>query len=185
LLSCLKKGDHIISSHLDRFSRNTLNLLTLVEKFKKQKVSLHFVDIGSEVTGTDAMGSVFFKLLSVFAEFYAKQVSEKSKATKQRMIKENKHTGGFRPKYGYDVDENGYLVPCEKEQSVIRLMKILRNRGNSYKKIAEVVTKSTRKKFPQSWIFNILKRESSILPNEEIIRHNICNVEFQPSICDV
>ena len=78
------------------------------------------VDIGSEVTGTDAMGSVFFKLLSVFAEFYAKQVSEKSKATKQRMIKENKHTGGFRPKYGYDVDENGYLVPCEKEQSVIR-----------------------------------------------------------------
>ena len=49
------------------------------------------------------MGSVFFKLLSVFAEFYAKQVSEKSKATKQRMIKENKYTGGFRPKFGYDV----------------------------------------------------------------------------------
>ena len=64
-------------------------------------------------------------------------------------------------------------------------MKILRNRGNSYKKIAEVVTKSTRKKFPQSWIFNILKRESSILPNEEIIRHNICNIELQPSICNV
>ena len=64
-------------------------------------------------------------------------------------------------------------------------MKILRNRGSSYKKIAEVVTKSTRKKFPQSWIFNILKRESSILPNEEIIRHNICNIELQPSICNV
>jgi len=31
----------------------------------------------------------------------------------KRMIKENKHTGGFRPKYGYDVDDNGYLVPCE------------------------------------------------------------------------
>ena len=185
LLSSLKKGDHIICSHLDRFSRNTLNLLTLVEKFKKQKVSLHFVDIGSEVTGTDAMGSVFFKLLSVFAEFYAKQVSEKSKATKQRMIKENKHTGGFRPKYGYDVDENGYLVSCEKEQSVIRLMKILRKKGNSYKSISEKVTKATRKKFPQFWVFNILKRENTIPPNEEIIRHNIYNVELQPNICDV
>jgi hypothetical protein len=32
---------------------------------------------------------------------------EKSKATKQRMIKENKYTGGFRPKFGYDVDDNG------------------------------------------------------------------------------
>ena len=74
---------------------------------------------------------------------------------------------------------------CEKEQSVIRLMKILRKKDNSYKKISEVVTKSTRKKFPKSWVFNILKRESSIPPNEAIIRLNICNVEFQISICDV
>jgi hypothetical protein len=70
-------------------------------------------------------------------------------------------------------------------QSFIRLMKILRKKGNSYKKISEVVSKSTRKKFAQSWVFNILKRESSIPPNEEIIRHNVCNVELQPSICDV
>ena len=180
-----KRGDHIICSHLDRFSRNTLNLLTLVEKFRKQKVSLHFVDVGGEVTGTDAMGSVFLKLLSVFAEFYAKQVSEKSKATKQRMIKENKFTGGFKPKFGYDVDDNGYLVPCEKEQSIIRLMKILRKKGNSYKKISEVVTKSTRKKFAQSWVFNILKRESSTPPNDSVLIHNVCNVELQPSIADV
>jgi len=51
------------------------------------------------------MGSVFLILLSVFTEFYAKLVSEKSKATKQRMIKENKYNGGFRPKFGYDVDD--------------------------------------------------------------------------------
>ena len=37
------------------------------------------------------------------------------------MIKENKYTGGFRPKFGYDVDDNGYLVPCEKEQSIIQI----------------------------------------------------------------
>ena len=185
LISSLKKGDHIICSHLDRFSRNTLNLLQLVEKFKRQKVNLHFVDVGGEVTGTDAMGSVFLKLLSVFAEFYAKQVSEKSKATKQRMIKENKYTGGFRPKFGYDVDDNGYLIPCEKEQSIIRLMKLLRKKGKSYKQISEIVTRSTKKKFPQSWVFNILKRESTIPPNDEIIRHNICNVELQPTIADI
>ena len=63
-------------------------------------------------------------------------------------------------------------------------MKILRKKGNSYKKISEVVTKSTRKKFPQSWVFNILKRESTIPPNDEILIHNICNVELQPSIAD-
>ena len=70
-------------------------------------------------------------------------------------------------------------------QSFIRLIKILRKKDNSYKIISEKVTKSTRKKFAQSWVFNILKRESSIPPNQAIIRHNICNVELQPSICDV
>jgi hypothetical protein len=72
-----------------------------------------------------------------------------------------------------------------KEQSIIRLMKILRKKGNSYKKISEVVTRSTRKKFPQSWVFNILKREETIPPNDSVIIHNICNTEFQPNIADV
>ena len=64
-------------------------------------------------------------------------------------------------------------------------MKILRKKGNSYKSISEKVTKATRKKFPQSWVFNILKRESTIPPNQEIIRQNICNEKLQTNICDV
>jgi hypothetical protein len=71
------------------------------------------------------------------------------------------------------------------KQSVVTDDFLLNKEGNSYKKIAEVVTKSTRKKFAQSWVFNILKRESTIPPNEEIIRHNICNVELQTTICDI
>ena len=84
LLQSLKKGDHIICSSLDRFSRNTLDLLTLVEKFKRQKVKLSFLDIGGEVTSQDAVGSVFLKLLSVFSEFYSQQLSEKKKTAKQK-----------------------------------------------------------------------------------------------------
>ena len=64
-------------------------------------------------------------------------------------------------------------------------MKILRKKGNSYKNISEKVTKATRKKFPQSWVFNILKRESTITPNDKIIRYNIFNVKVQSNICDV
>jgi len=64
-------------------------------------------------------------------------------------------------------------------------MKILRKKGNSYKSISEKVTKATPKKFLQSWVFNFLKRENTIPPNEEVIRQNICNTELQPNICDV
>ena len=44
VMNDLKKGDHIICSALDRFSRNTLDLLQVIEKFKRMKVSLHFTD---------------------------------------------------------------------------------------------------------------------------------------------
>ena len=157
LMSDLKRGDHIICSALDRFSRNTLDLLQTIEKFKKMKVNLHFTEFG-EVTGSDAMGSVFLKLLSVFAEFYSKQCSEKQIATKQRLIKENRFTGG-KKKFGYDLDQNNYYVPCEKEQQVIRQMQLMRKRGKSYQKVAEEITASTRKKFPVSWVHKILMRE--------------------------
>jgi len=157
LMSDLKKGDHIICSALDRFSRNTLDLLQVIEKFKRMKVSLHFTEFG-EVTGTDAIGSIFVKLLSVFAEYYSKQCSEKQIATKQRLIKENRFTGG-KKKFGYDLDHNNYYVPCEKEQQIIREMQLMRKRGKSYQKVADEITVSTRKKFPVSWVHKILMRE--------------------------
>ena len=157
VMNDLKKGDHIICSALDRFSRNTLDLLQVIEKFKRMKVSLHFTEFG-EVTGSDAMGSVFVKLLSVFAEFYSKQCSEKQKATKDRLKSQGKFFGGKKP-FGYDVDQNNYLVPCEKEQQVIRDMQLMRKKGTSYQKVADQITKTTRKKFPVSWVFKILNRE--------------------------
>ena len=157
VMNDLKKGDHIICSALDRFSRNTLDLLQVIEKFKRMKVSLHFTEFG-EVTGSDAMGSVFVKLLSVFAEFYSKQCSEKQKATKDRLKSQGKFFGGKKP-FGYDVDQNNYLVPCEKEQQVIRDMQLMRKKGTSYQKVADQITKTTRKKFPVSWVHKILMRE--------------------------
>ena len=158
IMSKIKRDDHIICSALDRFGRNTLNLLMLVERFKQKGVKLHFVDIGGEVTGSDAIGSVFLKLLSVFAEFYSAQISEKQKATKDRLKSQGKFFGG-KKMFGYDVDENNYLVPCEKEQSTIKLMKLLRTQGKTYREIADTVSRSTRKKFPHSWVHKILKRE--------------------------
>ena len=157
VMNDLKRGDHIICSALDRFSRNTLDLLQVIEKFKRLKVSLHFTEFG-EVTGSDAMGSVFVKLLSVFAEFYSKQCSEKQKATKDRLKSQGKFFGGKKP-FGYDVDQDNYLIPCEKEQQVIRDMQLMRKQGTSYQKVADQITKTTRKKFPVSWVFKILNRE--------------------------
>jgi hypothetical protein len=76
--------------------------------------------------------------------------------------KENRYCGGKKT-FGYDVDDNGFLVPSEKEQEVIRKMQLMRKQGKTYQVISDELTKSTRKKFPISWIYKILKREGTEL----------------------
>ena len=157
LMQKLKKGDHIICLEISRFSRNTLDLLQLVKKFKRMGVKLHFTDIG-EVTGSDAVGSVTLTLLSSFAQFYRDQISEKSKNTKTRMRKENRYCGGKIP-FGFQVDESGFLFPLDKELKVIKRMRLMRSEGKTFQYISDELTRSTRKKFPISWIHKILNRE--------------------------
>tara|TARA_Y100000389_G_scaffold176043_1_gene187262 strand:- start:185 stop:862 length:678 start_codon:yes stop_codon:yes gene_type:complete len=158
LLKKLKQNDHIICSHLDRFCRNTLSLLQMIQKFKIKKIYLHFVDLNCEVTGSDAIGNVFLTMLSCFSQFQAEQTSQKIKSYKERMKTENKFSGG-KMTFGYDKDENGFFVPIEKEQEVIREMLLMRKQGKSYRDISSQISKSTRKKFPLSWTHKIIQRE--------------------------
>ena len=158
LLKKLKSNDHIICSHLDRFCRNTLSLLQMIQKFKKKKIYLHFVDLNCEVTGSDAIGNVFLTMLSCFSQFTAEQTSQKIKSYKERMRTENKFSGG-KMTFGYDKDENGFFVPIEKEQEIIREMLLMRKQGKSYRNISSEISKSTRKKFPLSWTHKIIQRE--------------------------
>ena len=159
LLKKLKSNDHIICSHLDRFCRNTLSLLQMIQKFKKKKIYLHFVDLNCEVTGSDAIGNVFLTMLSCFSQFTAEQTSQKIKSYKERMRTENKFSGG-KMTFGYDKDENGFFIPIEKEQEVIREMLLMRKQGKSYRNISSEISKSTRKKFPLSWTHKIIQRET-------------------------
>ena len=158
LLKKLKTNDHIICSHLDRFCRNTLSLLQMIQRFKRRKIYLHFVDLNCEVTGSDAIGNVFLTMLSCFAQFHAQQTSEKIKSYRDRMKSENKFSGG-KMTFGYDKDENGFFVPVEKEQEVIREMLLMRKQGKSYRSISKEISKQTRKKFPLSWTHKIINRE--------------------------
>ena len=157
----LKSGDHLITT-TDRLGRNTINILSFVEKCKKSKIKVHLIDIGGDVCGGDMISTMFMRLLAVFNQFYADQLSEKQKATKQRMKSENRFLGG-KARYGYDVNNEGRYIVCEKEMSVIRQMKLLKDQGHTYRSIAREVSKSTNKKFDSGWVFRILKREGDEL----------------------
>ena len=174
----LKKGDTIICSALDRYSRSHYGLVNDVEKYRRLKIRLIFTDLG-DVISSDSLGSVFYQILSIMSEWYRKSLSEKQKIAKDKMIKQGKYTGG-KVKKGYDLGENGQLVVCEKEQKEINLVKSLRAKGKKYKEIKSFMEKYTSRKWHFSFINKLLTRD-----REEQLIKNICNIELERNMCDV
>ena len=178
LTTKLKKGDTIICSALDRYSRSHYGLVNDVEKYRRLKIRLIFTDLG-DVISSDSLGSVFYQILSIMSEWYRKSLSEKQKIAKDKMIKQGKYTGG-KVKKGYDLGENGQLVVCEKEQKEINLVKSLRAKGKKYKEIKSFMEKYTSRKWHFSFINKLLTRD-----REEQLIKNICNIELERNMCDV
>ena len=178
LTTKLKKGDTIICSALDRYSRSHYGLVNDVEKYRRLKIRLIFTDLG-DVISSDSLGSVFYQILSIMSEWYRKSLSEKQKIAKDKMIKQGKYTGG-KVKKGYDLGENGQLVVCEKEQKEINLVKSLRAKGKKYKEIKSFMGKYTSRKWHFSFINKLLTRD-----REEQLIKNISNVELERNMCDV
>jgi len=152
----LKAGDHIVCSRLDRLSRNTLDLLKLVEILKKMKVHLHLVDLG-EVSG-EGVGRIFLIMLSAFAENERLMVSERIKQNKKRYKSENKYLGGYS-EFG-KTNINGQYEIDVKEQQMIEAMVNLQKGGMTYRETADEIKKKFARKFHYSFIWKICKRNS-------------------------
>ena len=178
LTTKLKKGDTIICSALDRYSRSHYGLVNDVEKYRRLKIRLIFTDLG-DVISSDSLGSVFYQILSIMSEWYRKSLSEKQIVAKDKLKKQGKYTGGKVQK-GYDLGENGQLVVCEKEQKEINLVKSLRAKGKKYKEIKSFMEKYTSRKWHFSFINKLLTRD-----REEQLIKNISNVELERNMCDV
>ena len=109
LTELVTEGDIIIFPKLDRAFRNTRNALNVLHEMKERKVSIHFIDLGGDVTG-NGIGAIVFTILSAFATFE-------------------------KPAFGYTIQE-GVKVKKPEEQKIITEMKRLKTRGKSYRYIA-------------------------------------------------
>jgi len=154
----LKVGDHIVCSRLDRLSRNTLDLLKLVETLKRMKVHLHFVDIG-EVSG-EGIGRIFLIMLSAFAENERLMVSERIKQNKKRYKAEDKYLGGYQ-EFG-KTNINGRYVMNEKEEQMIEAMVNLQKSGMTYRQTALEIKKKYSRNIHYSFVYKICKRRNSL-----------------------
>lgn len=133
LFNALQAGDMVIFPKLDRAFRNSRNALNVLHEMKLRGISVHFIDLG-EVTG-EGIGAIVFTILSAFATFERERIATRIREVKMLKKAQGKFTGGKRA-FGYDIID-GFKVPREDEQSVIRQMRAMRSAGAGYREIAE------------------------------------------------
>ena len=134
LFSQMVAGDMVIFPKLDRAFRNTRNALNVLHDLKGRGISVHFIDLGGDVTG-NGVGAIVFTILSAFATFERERIATRIREVKQMKKAQGKFTGGRRA-FGYDVID-GEKVPKEDEQMVIREMLRMREAGSTYRQIAD------------------------------------------------
>jgi len=122
-LSLLGPGDTLLVAKYDRLSRNLLNQLTIERAVKNKKAKIVAVD-NSNAANNDPGSVLLRRLLSSVAEYEREmirgRVLQAHKARRRAGL-----TCGHAP-YGFQVGDNGQLVPNEKEQAVWNRVQELR-----------------------------------------------------------
>jgi putative DNA-invertase from lambdoid prophage Rac len=135
LLAALQSGDVVITAKLDRAFRSAADALGTLEQLKDDKVALHMIDLGGDVTG-NGISKLVFTILSAVAENERDRIRERVRDTKRHRASQRLYNGGKRP-FGFDVVE-GRLVPNVNEQAALTRAKILRQQGASLREIGRV-----------------------------------------------
>jgi len=133
LYQTLTAGDMVVFPKLDRGFRNTRNALNVLHELKARNVSVHFIDLGGDVTG-NGVGAIVFTILSAFATFERERIAARIREVKQLKKAQGKFTGGKRA-FGYEVI-GGIKVCKPDEQDIISEMHSLRRSGRTYREIA-------------------------------------------------
>lgn len=159
LYQALQPGDMVIFPKLDRAFRNTRNALNVLHDLKGRGVSVHFIDLGGDVTG-NGVGAIVFTILSAFATFERERIAARIREVKQIKKAQGKFTGG-KPAYGYDIID-GVKVPKPEEQSVIASLVAKRKAGATYRQLAAWMTQNQHRPISFMGVKHILQAAGQV-----------------------
>lgn len=134
LLQVVQRGDVIIAAKLDRMFRSAIDALAMLEQFRRDKISLHLIDLGGDV-GSDMVAKLVFTILAAVAEAERERIRERISDVKSDQAKRGRYLGGTAP-FGWRADEEGLLVPLPEEQQARARIIERRASGWSLRQIA-------------------------------------------------
>jgi site-specific DNA recombinase len=162
LLEIVQKGecDGVVVYSLSRFSRNTMDTLSSIEKMNQKGITFH--SLSESIDTSSPNGRFFLTILSSLSQLEREITSQRVTDVLRGLKSTNKPYSNDL--YGYDK-VNGKLVENEKELKMLRKIHKLHNNGVSSKMIAKYLnernykTKRGGKQFYCSTIRYILKNK--------------------------
>lgn len=159
-LEALEGADGLIVLKLDRLSRSMRHTLALVEDtFIKTGKTL--VSVSEQIDTATPAGRMFLSMIAAFASYERELINERTQGGRAAKAAKGGYAYGS-PRYGMKSAE-GVLVPNEKEQEAIALMKRHRRSGKSYSAIAgflndnQIPTKTGKGLWSSTQVINALK----------------------------
>ncbi|MDR2559530.1 MAG: recombinase family protein [Oscillospiraceae bacterium] len=153
------KVNNVLVFKVDRLTRNTKNLLELVELFNTHNCS--FNSLTESIDTQTASGRMFLKIIGIFAEFERENIIERIKVGCERKVREGYTLACICISYGYDRP-NGQKIPtinpCESE-IVKEMFSMYVNQNYSMNKIARELNerKIPTKKGARMWASSTIR----------------------------
>jgi DNA invertase Pin-like site-specific DNA recombinase len=140
MLAGLQAGDVVITAKLDRAFRSAADALGTLEQLKEDRVALHMIDLGGDVTG-NGISKMVFTILAAVAEGERDRIRERIRDAKRHLTSQGVFSGGKRP-FGFDIVADGEisrLVPNAAEQAAIARMQAMRKERKTFREIGAAV----------------------------------------------
>lgn len=137
LMSDCKKSrfDVVVIYKLDRLTRSVKDLGFLIDLFDKSGIA--FSSVSDNFDTTTANGKLVLNILGSVAQWERDIISER---TRDALAHKRSERQIYSPlPLGYEAGEDGRLVENEDELATVKKIRLLRNQGLSYQKIADML----------------------------------------------
>ena len=168
-LEILKSGEGqaLVVLSLDRLTRSVKDLGHLVEFFDRTGTAL--VSVQDSINTLTAAGRLVLNVLGSIAQWEREAIAERTAAAMAVTRRRGEKTGGTVP-YGFDVTEEGRLIPNTREQEALKLIARLHKRKYSLRKIGEaLITQNFTPKNGGMWHPQVVKQIIRLIAKTKIV----------------
>ena len=133
------KINTVICKDLSRFGRNYYEAGMYLDKYFVER-KIRFIAIQDNVDSAKGGSDLTVPVINVMNDYYARSISEKTKAAKQTRAKQGMYLGSKAP-YGYQKDpkDNHHLIIDQAVAGIVRRMFDMAEDGAGYFKISKVL----------------------------------------------